>query len=195
MLYFVLAFSAYLIGSVPFAYVIVKMASGKDIRQHGSGNVGATNAYRLVGLPLAILTFLLDFLKGFAVVFWLAPALIPEKAAALIIGALFVLLGHMFTAFLRFKGGKGAATGLGVVTALSPLGALAAFVLWGIVVKVGRMVSLATITAASVAAALSFLLYPQQLSVNIFIAAMVLLVIFRHWKNIVRICHGTENKV
>jgi len=63
MLYFVLAFSAYLIGSVPFAYVIVKIASGKDIRQHGSGNVGATNAYRLVGLPLAILTFLLVFLK------------------------------------------------------------------------------------------------------------------------------------
>ena len=189
-----IAISAYLMGSLPFAYIIVKLVSGKDIRQHGSGNVGATNAYRIVGLPLAVVTFLLDFFKGFAVVFWLAPAL-KEGSLAVITGALFVLLGHMFTCFLRFKGGKGAATGLGVVTALSPLGALAAMVIWVVIVKVSRMVSLGTIIAAVSASLLSFFLYPEKREINIFLAAMVLLVILRHWKNIVRICHGTENKV
>lgn len=189
-----IAVLSYLIGSVPFAYIIVKLFSGKDIRRFGSGNVGATNAYRIVGLPLAVVTFLLDFLKGFAVVTWLAPAL-KEGSAALITGALFVLLGHMFTCFLRFKGGKGAATGLGVVTALSPLGALTAMILWVVIVKASRMVSLATMIAALSASLLSFLLYPEKREINIFLAAMVLLVILRHWKNIVRICHGTENKV
>jgi len=189
-----IAVLSYLIGSVPFAYIIVKLFSGKDIRRFGSGNVGATNAYRIVGLPLAIVTFLLDFLKGFAVVTWLAPAL-KEGSAALITGALFVLLGHMFTCFLRFKGGKGAATGLGVVTALSPLGALTAIILWVVIVKASRMVSLATMIAALSASILSFLFYPEKREINIFLAAMVLLVILRHWKNIVRICHGTENKV
>ena len=189
-----IAVLSYLIGSVPFAYIIVKLFSGKDIRRFGSGNVGATNAYRIVGLPLAVVTFLLDFLKGFAVVTWLAPAL-KEGSAALITGALFVLLGHMFTCFLRFKGGKGAATGLGVVTALSPLGALTAIILWVVIVKASRMVSLATMIAALSASILSFLFYPEKREINIFLAAMVLLVILRHWKNIVRICHGTENKV
>lgn len=189
-----IAVLSYLIGSVPFAYIIVKLFSGKDIRRFGSGNVGATNAYRIVGLPLAVVTFLLDFLKGFAVVTWLAPAL-KEGSTALITGALFVLLGHMFTCFLRFKGGKGAATGLGVVTALSPLGALTAIILWVVIVKASRMVSLATMIAALSASLLSFLLYPEKREINIFLAAMVLLVILRHWKNIVRICHGTENKV
>ncbi|MBN2727377.1 glycerol-3-phosphate 1-O-acyltransferase PlsY [Candidatus Mcinerneyibacteriota bacterium] len=189
-----IAVLSYLIGSVPFAYIIVKLFSGKDIRRFGSGNVGATNAYRIVGLPLAVVTFLLDFLKGFAVVTWLAPAL-KEGSAALITGALFVLLGHMFTCFLRFKGGKGAATGLGVVTALSPLGALTAMIFWVVIVKASRMVSLATMIAALSASLLSFLLYPEKREINIFLAAMVLLVILRHWKNIVRICHGTENKV
>lgn len=189
-----IAVLSYLIGSVPFAYIIVKLFSGKDIRRFGSGNVGATNAYRIVGLPLAVVTFLLDFLKGFAVVTWLAPAL-KEGSTALITGALFVLLGHMFTCFLRFKGGKGAATGLGVVTALSPLGALTAIILWVVIVKASRMVSLATMIAALSASLFSFLLYPEKREINIFLAAMVLLVILRHWKNIVRICHGTENKV
>ncbi|HPJ69875.1 MAG TPA: glycerol-3-phosphate 1-O-acyltransferase PlsY [Candidatus Mcinerneyibacteriales bacterium] len=189
-----IAVLSYLIGSVPFAYIIVKLFSGKDIRRFGSGNVGATNAYRIVGLPLAVVTFLLDFLKGFAVVTWLAPAL-KEGSTALITGALFVLLGHMFTCFLRFKGGKGAATGLGVVTALSPLGALTAIILWVVIVKASRMVSLATMIAALSASILSFLFYPEKREINIFLAAMVLLVILRHWKNIVRICHGTENKV
>ncbi|HOO59473.1 MAG TPA: glycerol-3-phosphate 1-O-acyltransferase PlsY [Candidatus Mcinerneyibacteriales bacterium] len=189
-----IAVLSYLIGSVPFAYIIVKLFSGKDIRRFGSGNVGATNAYRIVGLPLAVVTFLLDFLKGFAVVTWLAPAL-KEGSTALITGALFVLLGHMFTCFLRFKGGKGAATGLGVVTALSPLGALTAIILWVVIVKASRMVSLATMIAALSASLFSFLLYPEKREINIFLAVMVLLVILRHWKNIVRICHGTENKV
>lgn len=189
-----IAVLSYLIGSVPFAYIIVKLFSGKDIRRFGSGNVGATNAYRIVGLPLAVVTFLLDFLKGFAVVTWLAPAL-KEGSTALITGALFVLLGHMFTCFLRFKGGKGAATGLGVVTALSPVGALTAMIIWVVIVKASRMVSLATMIAALSASLLSFLLYPEKREINIFLAAMVLLVILRHWKNIVRICHGTENKV
>ena len=189
-----IAVLAYLIGSVPFAYIIVKIVSGKDIRQYGSGNVGATNAYRVVGLPLAVVTFILDFMKGFAVVTWLAPAL-KEGSLALIAGAFFVLLGHMFTCFLRFKGGKGAATGLGVVTALSPLGALAAVILWVIIVKMSRMVSLATMIAALSASLLSFILYRENRDINIFLAVMVLLVILRHWKNIVRICHGTENKV
>ena len=112
-----------------------------------------------------------------------------------IVAALSVLLGHLFTIFLKFKGGKGAATGLGIITALSPLGALTGLVLWIIILKTSKIVSLSTIFTALYVPIFSFLYYSTQPKINFFILFMSLLVIFMHRSNIQRLLSGTEKKI
>ena len=191
--YLAVVILSYLLGSIPFAYLVVKIVSGKDIRQYGSGNVGATNAYRIVGIKFAVLVFLLDFLKGLVAVIYLSK-LAGNSPYTKIVAALFVLLGHLFTIFLKFKGGKGAATGLGIITALSPIGALTGVVVWIIVLKFGKIVSVATIITALYIPIFSFIYYSQK-EINLFILFMSLLVIFMHKSNIKRLLSGTENKI
>src|SRR5438132_318717 len=146
-----IAVAGYLIGGIPFGFLVARWR-GVDIFAEGSGNIGATNVGRVLGRRFGILVFLLDFAKG-AVPVALAKMLAADLpgASALAVGAgLCALLGHMFPIYLRFRGGKGVATGAGVVSVLVPLPALAAVLTWVVVVAASRYVSLASLTAAVV---------------------------------------------
>src|SRR6516162_4415631 len=120
----VLVFVAYLLGSIPFGLILTKLFGGKDIRQHGSGNIGATNVSRVAGPVAGILTLLFDAAKG-GVAVWLAGRLTGCSASSMIAAGIAALLGHCFPVWLKFKGGKGVATALGVFLILSPAAALA----------------------------------------------------------------------
>ena len=147
---------AYLVGGIPFGYLIGR-AKGIDIRQHGSGNIGATNVLRTLGKPLGITCFALDFAKGLLPV--LASRSVQSAGAtgvAQTVSDLLPLLvvvatvaGHIWTPYLRFKGGKGIATSAGALTAVAPLPVLCALVVWGVTLAAGRMVGLASVCAAA----------------------------------------------
>src|SRR5579862_9707985 len=121
--------AAYLLGSIPFGLLLAKLFAGSDIRKSGSGNIGATNVARVVGPAAGILTLVLDVAKGAAAV-WLAARYSEQNSTALILAAIFALLGHCFPVWPRFKGGKGVATALGVFLMLSPLAALSALLVF-----------------------------------------------------------------
>ena len=193
--------SAYLLGSVPFGFLIAR-ACGKDIRTLGSGNIGATNVFRSISKPLGILTFALDFLKGFCGV-----RLIPLLASALshtsyenmylpvFCGALTVV-GHNWTCFLGFKGGKGVATSAGLLLGLSPAGVGIAFAAWLVTFLTTRYVSVASIAAAAV---LAVAVWPLHLATyGIWFPAVLtllaLLAIWKHRSNIARLRAGTESR-
>lgn len=203
-LYGAVILGGYLVGSVPFGYLIGKLY-GHDVRREGSGNIGATNVTRVVGPKAGKVCFLLDFLKGFLPVLLLhigaGKGWFPAPAggfgeAALIVA---VVLGHMFTIFLGFKGGKGIATALGAVTAVTPYAAMTAFALWAAVFLATGYVSLGSVTAAL---ALPFLAWgfswwgrphlpPAML---IFFAVLALFAVWKHRSNIQRLRNGTENR-
>jgi len=202
-------FAAYLLGAVPFAYIIAR-AYGKDLRSIGSGNIGATNLARAVGRPWGYICFVLDVLKGF----------VPMLAVRAILGApdgplylvewllvgVAAIVGHVFPIYLGFKGGKGVATSFGVALGLWPyftLCGLTALVVWVAVVLVWRYVSLASICAAMtfpVALLGGILVHPPWRLADLWplvIAAVVIpvFVVFRHRENIRRLLAGTENKI
>jgi acyl phosphate:glycerol-3-phosphate acyltransferase len=194
--------ASYAIGSISFALVITKQVAGIDLRQVGSGNLGATNAGRVLGRRWAIVIYVLDGLKGATAV--LAPRLLFGSAAAWggvpidIAAGFCVMLGHIFPFYLRFKGGKGVATGSGVVCSLAPLAFVAAFVVWFLTVRATRMVSAGSVVAAL---ALPFLVAwlgrdrrHYEWTVG-FCAVLAALVVFMHRKNIQRMLAGTESKV
>jgi glycerol-3-phosphate acyltransferase PlsY len=203
--------ASYLLGSVPSGYLLIRIFRHQDIRSVGSGNIGATNVLRSGGKGLGLATFLCDMFKGCiavwmggALAFLIAPyALQPREAQA--IAALAAVLGHMFTPWLRFKGGKGVATGFGVFLASSPLAALAAISVFLVVVYLTRYVSLASILGA-----LSFPLFAwlfAQLFArlwgsgpepSLFIAVQFIvaaLIVVKHHQNIGRLIAGTESKL
>src|SRR3981189_1856519 len=126
---FLIPFAAYLLGSIPFGLLLAKLFGGADVRKAGSGNIGATNVAAVAGRLAGILTLAFDTGKGAAAV-WLAGRVTNESATWMMIAAFAVLLGHCFPAWLKFKGGKGVATALGVFLALSPLAALSALLLF-----------------------------------------------------------------
>ncbi len=152
--------TAFLIGSFPTAYLVSRYAKGIDIRQHGSGNVGATNVFRVMGKKYGLFVFGVDFLKGATAVFltWL---LWPDPAAH---GVLDVwigfgsILGHVFSPFLRFKGGKGVATGAGVLLATSPIIFIYTLLTWVIVFVLTRTVSISSIIAVSLTTLFAYLM-------------------------------------
>ncbi len=210
MMFLFLILFAYLLGSVPFGLIIGR-SHGVDLRQFGSGNIGATNAGRALGVKWGILCFLLDVLKGLLPML-LVPLLGLVQAYAgaleltlwLLVGCAAVL-GHVFSVYLKFKGGKGAATSLGIVLGLWPyytLCGIAAFTVWVLFVLIWRYVSL-----ASIAAAICFPIFLglailhteswtiQQLWPLLTIASlMAMLVVIRHTDNIKRLMEGTEGK-
>lgn len=212
ILFVALPLAAYAVGSTPFG-VIISRARGMDIRAHGSGNVGATNVGRVLGRKWGLLCFALDVLKG------LLPVLIvgmllrglegfpTEKHQAVWLGVgVGCILGHVFSFYLRFRGGKGVATSLGVVLGIFPYftwAGLAAFALWVLVAGVTRYVSVASITAAAafwpLFTCINWLalgMSPGRLwPLGAFGAAMALLIIYRHRGNISRLLAGTENKI
>ena len=199
--YIVIAVAAYLLGSIPVGYLLVRLFRRQDIRSMGSGNIGATNVLRAGGKGLGAATFLLDVLKGSSAVWlggvigaWLIPAAPRRDAQAL--AALFSVLGHIFTCWLRFRGGKGVATGFGVFLYAAPWAALAAIGTFAVVFAITRYVSI-----GSIAGALAFLVFawifppgphpPFFFAVECFIVGLI---VIKHHQNIRRLMAGTESR-
>ena len=187
---------AFLLGSIPTGYLVAR-AKGIDIRKHGSGNIGATNVFRTLGKPLGIFVFLVDALKGFAAV-WLAAQFSDGSDWAGIVAAVAVIAGHNYTPWLGFKGGKGIATSAGVLLALMPWAVLAIAVVWVLVFKISRYVSLASICAAAALPVAVGLLWFSGCGGNgpllAFSLAISALAIWRHRTNIQRLRAGTESR-
>ena len=190
------ALGAFLLGSIPTGYLVAR-AKGVDIRQHGSGNIGATNVFRTLGKPLGVFVFMVDALKGFAVV-WLAGRFGGASDWAGIIAAVAVIAGHNYTPWLGFKGGKGIATSAGVLLALMPWAVLCIAIVWFVVFKVSRYVSLASISAATALPVAVAALWSAGcggngplLGFSVLISALA---IWRHRTNIQRLRAGTESR-
>ena len=188
---------AYLLGSVPFGYLLVRIFRGEDVRKSGSGNIGATNVSRKSPV-LGAVTLILDAAKGYFAVQFAAslsqfepsdPRLSRSMAAA----ALFAIVGHMFPVWLGFRGGKGVATALGAFMRFGPMAVLAAVVLFVLVVLVSRRISLGSIvTAAFFPATVWSLKISEDPGVLALIGLSALLIIGRHYRNIIRLLSGTE---
>jgi len=183
------ALIGYLLGSVPWGLLLTRAAGLGDIRAVGSGNIGATNVLRTGNKSIAALTLLLDLAKGIAAV--LVGAAWGSDAA--LAGAGAVVLGHMFPVWLGFRGGKGAATGLGVLLGLAWQVAVLACVAWLVMVAAFRYASLAALVAAITAAIVAA--FMTDAATAGLIAAVALLVIVRHHENIRRLIAGTESRV
>lgn len=192
---------AYLLGSIPVGYLLVRIFLKQDVRSVGSGNIGATNVLRSGGKGLGAATFLGDMLKGCTAVYLggligilLAPDVQVRNMQAL--AALCAVLGHVFPVWLRFKGGKGVATGFGVFLVAAPWAALSAIALFGVVLLVSRYVSLASILGAGSFPIFAWFLVRGD-KPAFFIAAQIivaLLIILKHHQNIRRLVTGTENR-
>lgn len=180
---------AYLLGSIPSGLLIGKWFYGTDLRTVGSKNIGATNAYRILGKKAAIAVFLGDLLKGYIAV-WLAqpnPYLMTACAAA-------AVAGHMWSIYLKFKGGRGVATGFGVFLCLAPVAALLTFGTWLLIMAWKRIVSLASIIAAISLPIFTYLLDKP----NVYVVFGLIgsgLVVLRHKDNIIRLWHGEEKQI
>ena len=192
--------AAYFLGSIPTGYLVAR-AKGIDIRTVGSGNIGATNAMRVLGKPAGIIVLLADALKGYAAVAWLCPLLmnlfngpVAEVETFRIVAGIAAVLGHNYTCWLKFKGGKGIATSAGVYLALAPLSVGIALGAWIIVFLLGRFVSVASI-AAAVALPTAVWFRKDSLFLGIVTTALGLLAIYKHKSNIQRLIRGTESRI
>jgi len=194
--------SAYLIGSLPFGYLAGKLIKGIDLRQEGSNNVGATNVFRVVGILPGIAVLLLDISKGFlsvhlANLFNLAGSMqvSPQTFNLVrILAGLAAIAGHNWTIFLKFRGGKGVATGCGVSLGLVPLPTLVSLTIFSVAVALTRYVSLGSILAVLVFP-LNCLLFQEPLILVFFASIASLVVLARHQANIKRLIAGTENRI
>ncbi len=191
--------SAYLLGSIPTSYLMGKILKGIDIRQFGSGNVGATNALRVLGTKVGIITLVIDILKGFFAVL-LGKLFIPEFTdSILIIIGIAAILGHIFTLFLKFKGGKGVATSAGVFIALTPIPLMIALFIFIITVWISKYVSLGSILASLTLLIAELVINIQNSFAEIEKLVMVFMVAFfivvKHKSNLIRLLSGTENKI
>jgi acyl phosphate:glycerol-3-phosphate acyltransferase len=195
---------SYLVGSIPFGYVIA-IAKGVDVRKQGSGNIGATNVGRVLGRKYGILIFILDLLKGFMAVF-LVPIFISETEfpttsdnLLVILCGLCAIFGHAFPVYLGFKGGKAVATSFGVFIWLSPIPVAIAFGIWVLTVIVSRYVSLGSIISSLVLMGAIIAFENEPFGGGVFLTALsiavVILIIIKHTSNIQRIITGTETKV
>ncbi|MGM0688898.1 MAG: glycerol-3-phosphate 1-O-acyltransferase PlsY [Bacillota bacterium] len=189
---FIVLVVAYLIGSLPFGYIASRMLQRTDIRNYGSGNIGATNVLRVMGWRAALPVFILDMLKGAAAVL-LAKAISSETIIYLSAGFL-AMIGHSLPLFLKFKGGKAVATGIGVLAAVSGWVTLSLIITAGIIVALTRYVSLGSIIGA-ILVPLFFWLFDYDLPYIFFGLAMAVLVAARHHENIGRLLKGTESKL
>ncbi len=213
--YIIVAVAAYLLGSIPTGYLVAK-AKGIDIRKTGSGNIGATNAMRVLGKPAGIFVLLVDAAKGFGACFLAAliytcyfyqfnglhpttdamPFPSPKIANYFIlIAGIFAVLGHNYTCWLKFKGGKGIATTAGVYLALAPIALGIAFAIFILALLTTRYVSVSSILAAIALPAAVWILQPHNLFLGIVTTALGALAIYKHKSNIQRLMQGTENRL
>lgn len=190
--------AAYLLGSIPFGYLLVRVFRHQDVRSTGSGNIGATNVARSGGKSLGLLTLLLDALKGYLAVIiamHFAPSTLHGASNLAISAAVAAVIGHVFPVWLNFRGGKGIATALGVFLALVPWVALSALGLFVVIVAITRLVSLGSILAA-VSIPLFALLWVPARSAALLpgLTCISLLTIVKHHANIVRLLKGKESR-
>jgi len=214
--YIICAVVGYLIGSIPFGYIIVRLVKGIDIRTVGSGNIGATNALRILGWPLGILVFVLDSVKGIVAMLLssiiVGPVVIPLCATSaefikeitlhdaeniIAIGGLSAIIGHLFPIYLKFKGGKGVATALGVFIVLIPTPTLITLGCWILLVIISRIISYASILSSIILPSTYVLIdKPEKWTALLIISMLVpILIITKHIPNIKRLIAGTEPKV
>jgi len=190
----------YLVGGIPWALIVGKRFYGIDLREHGSGNLGATNVFRSLGFRAGLAVFALDIAKGAAAVA-LAMLLCPPEITGnardwvLISVAMSAVLGHSFSPYIRFRGGKGVATAAGTIAVMMPMVWPILFVSFIVIVAIWRMVSLASIIMAIEFPILTWMLYPDRPALMTFAVVAATLVIIRHWSNIGRIARGEENKI
>ncbi|HDE8466971.1 TPA: glycerol-3-phosphate 1-O-acyltransferase PlsY [Staphylococcus aureus] len=199
MMIIVMLLQSYLIGAFPSGFVIGKLFFKKDIRQFGSGNTGATNSFRVLGRPAGFLVTFLDIFKGFITVFF--PLWLPVHADGpistfftngLIVG-LCAILGHVYPVYLKFQGGKAVATSAGVVLGVNPILLLILAIIFFVVLKIFKYVSLASIVAAICCVIGSLIIQDYILLVVSFLVSIILII--RHRSNIARIFRGEEPKI
>jgi len=216
--YVIVAVAAYLLGSIPFGYILVRIFRKQDVRTLGSGNIGATNVARSGAKGLGIATLILDAAKGYAAVMfaqlisarfittlyqWDGMSAPNRHLVQMIyagrfttIAAVFAIIGHMYPVWLKFKGGKGVATGVGVFLALAPKAVGLVLIIFIAIVWVSRYVSLGSIVATAAFPVLAWLLYREKEAPVVFVAAAIaaFMIIAKHHQNIRRLLNGTENK-
>ena len=183
---------AYLLGSIPFGYLVVRSRGGGDIRQTGSGGTGATNVSRRAGKAAGVLTLLLDAAKGCAAV--LLAKMLTGDEWVIAVAAIAALVGHIFPVWLGFRGGKGVATGVGIFLVLAPIALLCAGVIFVAIVALTRYVSLGSIIAAALIPV--FVWWQSDLRSLLTVAIVgAALIVFAHRGNIQRLASGTESRI
>lgn len=190
--YFLIALFSYLIGSIPFGFVIAKYAYGLDIRTVGSHNIGTTNVFRNLGYAAGVLVLAGDVGKGMLSV-WLAKYYIGSDLG-MIIAAASVISGHNWPLTLRLRGGKGIATACGALLVMTPLTTVILILVWLGIVLLTKYVSLASITAAAIFPVLTFVLSRDRIGLLVFGVIAASVIIFKHRSNISRLIGGIENK-
>jgi len=189
--------AAYFLGSIPFGLLLARVFAGSDIRKSGSGNIGATNVARVAGPAAGIFTLLLDATKGSAAV-WLVIRFTEHSSTLMTLAGVIALLGHCFPVWLKFKGGKGVATALGVFLMLAPMAALGALLVFIVVTLAWRYVSLGSVSAAAAMPLLMYFLWAPghapPLAVDFGTLFASALVIVKHDANLQRLVDGTEPK-
>ncbi|HEX9690722.1 MAG TPA: glycerol-3-phosphate 1-O-acyltransferase PlsY [Gemmatimonadales bacterium] len=183
---------AYLVGAIPASFLAARLGAGLDLREHGSKNLGATNVYRVLGWRFAIPVALFDVSKGLGPVA-LARSQFDQLWLPVVIG-LSAVIGHVFSVFVRFKGGKGVATASGVVLGLAPLALLGAAGVWGVTLTLSGFVSLSSMVAALSFPLLVWLIYPTADTTLLLGVGLALFILFTHRSNIRRLIDGTENR-
>jgi glycerol-3-phosphate acyltransferase PlsY len=184
---------AYFVGSLPTAYLIVRLMTGEDVRRQGSGNVGGTNALRTAGWRAGVAVTLIDIAKG-AIPVWLTARFNPESGwvAAAMLAA---VVGHCYPVWLKFRGGKGVATGFGAFLVIAPLSALAVLPVWILVLAISRWVALASMVASACFPLVLKLIDRPDVVTLVAVSAAAVLIIFRHSSNIRKMLSGEEVKV
>ena len=185
----------YILGAIPFGVIIGKLTRGIDIRDYGSGNIGASNVLRTLGLGPALLVFFFDTVKGLAAVVLCQQLGLNEYGV--VAGGVLSILGHSFSIFLNFRGGKGVATSLGMIIGLNPIIAAISFVSWVSLVAITRYISIASIIAAVSVPAQMFFWKSQHVPVSYQGVAVIAaaLIVIKHRSNIKRLKNGTESRV
>jgi glycerol-3-phosphate acyltransferase PlsY len=184
---------SYILGSIPFGYIVSKLVKKIDIRDYGSGNIGATNTLRILGPFMASIVLIGDIGKGYFSIY-LSRLISQDSIFILTMAGLAVICGHDWSLFLKFKGGKGVATTFGVILALNPMISILAAIVWGMVIINTRYASLSSISAV-ISIMIFTILFKQPYEYIIFSMIIIILTIFRHKENIKRLKLGNESKI
>ena len=197
--YGILILLSYLIGAIPFGYITGKLWKGIDVREHGSGNIGFTNVLRVVGTVPGFIVMILDISKGVVAVVGIAKLGEINLTVLPVLCGIAAIIGHNWTIYLDFKGGKGIDTTIGVFIALNPIATLVSLVVWAIAVKITRYVSLGSILFVICLPIAIFLinLVSKQYITTVLVAAIFAMVfaVYKHRSNIERLLNGTEHKI